>query len=486
MGSSAFADFLGWCLAFALPVFAMAGPLRRDQRAVQAYLVVVLLHIAAAAIYVYLPGILPTRGDSIVFHQYAAFRQSMMEGGFGIGSQFYREYLAQVYSLVGPSFFFGAILSIYAFALSVLVLAKFMELLSLHRGKAVVILIFGALPTSVLYGTVPMREPYQVLFFVLACYYMVRFRLSSQPLHLIAAIIFALMMGLLHKGLIVYAPVLVVLMLLMRVDNRDSRLARRSGTYLHRFAAAALAIGFVVLISGAAQKLQDVGGTEVLLSAMGGEDLIDFAEDRRDDEALTKGRTAYGVALNTSSPVQFLYSAAMILFYYMFTPFPWQIRNLMDLYAFGEVLLRVVCLFAVFRMWRRGSPAQSQMVTLLMVVYFSMAFLWAAGTTNYGTATRHHMIHQWILLLLGVPALILMRSGFANGGPAAQRAEPRGHSRAGGSRLEPRTYRLRSLSGSSSAPPRLGDEWRLPRGIQITHGASRLSSRGAVRPRRLT
>jgi hypothetical protein len=486
MSSSIFGDFLGWCLALLLPILAFAGPLRRDRGAGQAYLIVVLLHIVAAAVYVYLPGILPTRGDTNTFHNYAILRQSMIEGHFSIGSGFYEEYLAQVYSLVGPSFFFGAILSIYAFALSVLVLAKFMEILDLRHGKAMVILIFGALPTSVLYGTVPMREPYQVLFFILACYYMVRFRLDSRTLHLIGGIIFALMMGLLHKGLIVYAPILVVLMLLIRVDNQALRSGRHLRTHFHRLAAVALAIGFLVLMSGAAQKLGSIGGTEVLLSAMSGEDLVEFAEDRRDEEALTKGRTAYGAALNTSSPIQFVYSSAMILFYYMFAPFPWQVRNALDIYAFGEVILRVVCLWAILRMWRRGGPVRPQMVTLLMVVYFSMAFLWAAGTTNYGTATRHHMIHQWILLLLGVPALVLMRSGFAGGGGEARTARPQGHSRRAGSRLEPRTYQLRSLMGNSSAPPRLGGGGRQARGFGIAPGAPRLSSQGAVPPRRLT
>ena len=57
-----------------------------------------------------------------------------------------------------------------------------------------------------------------------------------------------------------------------------------------------------------------------------------------------------------------------------------------------------------------AAAVNPQVVMLLMVVYFSMAFLWAAGTFTWGTATRHHMIHQWIVLMLGVPALLEMRS----------------------------------------------------------------------------
>ena len=223
---SPFAEFVAWWLAFVLLAFVGFGPLRRDKGAAQAYLVAVILHIAAAAIYVYVPDVLPSRADASAFHKYALLRQwSEGSGSLAIGSRLYQELLAHVYRLFGPSYFLGSILSIYAFAFSVLVLVKFMELLDVQQGKGLVVLLFGALPTAVLYGSVPMREPYQVLFFMLACYCMLRFRLSSQPMYLIAGTIFALLMGVLHKGLILYAPFLVVIMLLVRVDRPGSRTA---------------------------------------------------------------------------------------------------------------------------------------------------------------------------------------------------------------------------------------------------------------------
>jgi len=486
VGLSFTADLLGWFLAFLLPAFVMVGPIRRDRGAARAYLLVVLLHAAAAAIYVYLPGILPSRGDTQVFHKYAVLRQSTLEGSFSIGSGFFREYLAQVYSLVGPSFFLGAVLSIWAFAISVAVLVRLMEILDVRQGKGLVVLLFGALPTSVLYGTVPMREPYQVLFFMLACYSMLRFRLTSHPHHLVAAIVFALLMGLLHKGLIVYAPFLILVMLLVRVDHPRAPSTSRGRMYLHRFAAVALAIGFVMWMSGAVYKLEGVGGAEVLVTATTGEGLIEFATEHRDDEALSKGRTAYGVALDTSTPFRFVYSAVMIFFYYMFTPFPWQVRNLMDIYAFGEVILRIVTLIAIVRMWRRKGPIDRHMVTLLMIVYLSVAFLWAAGTTNYGTATRHHMVHQWLLLLLGVPALLQSRLGIVRGRlPTGQRITATQPPTGPATRLSPRMPHLRPLVDASWPPPRLAVETQGPKGLRSAGVGFRMWSGSPAHRRRL-
>jgi hypothetical protein len=400
-------DSLGWCLAFVLPALVLAGPLRRDRAVVQAYLFVVTLHIAVAAIYAYLSNWLPDaliRDDAIAFHRDAISWQLLPDWPIGIGSHFYAFYLAYVYRLLGPSFFLASILSVYAFAFSVIVFIRMMDMFDVKQGKGLAVLLFGALPTTVLYGTVPLREAYQVLFFVLACYGVLRFRLTNQPLQLIVGVASALLMGLLHKGLIVYAPFLVTIMLFVRVDHAPARAFRRR-VWLHRFVAAALSLGFVAMMSSVGTELRGVQGAEVLTAATTGS-LVDFTLDRRDEEALTKGRTAYGVALETSSPLLFVVSSVKLFFYYMFTPFPWQVRNVLDIYAFGESILRIVMLAAIWRMWRQDGPVPRHIVNILMIVYVSMAFLWAAGTSNYGTATRHHMIHQWILVLLGVPALI--------------------------------------------------------------------------------
>jgi hypothetical protein len=175
----------------------------------------------------------------------------------------------------------------------------------------------------------------------------------------------------------------------------------------------------------------------------------------------------------------------MIFLYYMLTPFPWQVRTLLDVYAFGEVILRVVCLIAIFRMWRRGGPVHPQFVTLLMLVYFSMAFLWAAGTTNYGTATRHHMVHQWILLLLGVPALLKARLSIVRAQlVTAQRSTAPQPSGSPATRQALRMPHLRPLVDASWPPPRLAVEMQGARGLRSAGAASPLWPEGRThRPR---
>jgi hypothetical protein len=153
------------------------------------------------------------------------------------------------------------------------------------------------------------------------------------------------------------------------------------------------------------------------------------------------------------------------------------------LYALAEALLRMGCLFAIYRMWRRGGPVNPQFVMLLMVVYFSMAFLWAAGTFTWGTATRHHMIHQWIVLMLGVPALLEMRSRVGRVHAPAAPAGPPNAPEAGGSGPQPRRAGP-SVVGETLSPRRLGSRGWQPRVLRIGEVAPRLLTDGFGRVRR--
>jgi hypothetical protein len=319
---------------------------------------------------------------------------------------------------------------------------------------------------------------------MLACYHLLRFRLSSQLLHLIAGAFFALLMGILHKGLIVYAPFLVIVMLLVRVD-RPGRRSSAWHVWFHRLTAVALAIGFVVGISKAEDQLREIGGAQLLLKATAGDGLVDHTEEARSGKALSDGRTAYGVSLDTSTPAHLVYSSIMILTYYMFAPFPWQIGHPRDLYAFAESLLRLAGLFAVFRMWRRGGPVQPQVVVLLMVVYLSMAFLWSAGTFTWGTATRHHMLHQWILLILGVPALLELRQRFARRHARAGSAQAASAPPSDEAPPEPHRAPPGGFGQTVFPPSRLGSLGAQPRALQMRHGAPCLSGAGFGRFRGL-
>tara|TARA_Y100001934_G_C12143641_1_gene673756 strand:- start:405 stop:935 length:531 start_codon:yes stop_codon:yes gene_type:complete len=124
------------------------------------------------------------------------------------------------------------------------------------------------------------------------------------------------------------------------------------------------------------------------------------------------GRTTYSIPLDFSSPYTTAYSYFLLYVHYLFAPFPWQIKNLMDVGSFMESMSRMVLLCFSVMHWYHAYGVQRRLLMLMLILFFSMSFMWALGTTNYGTAMRHNMLSWWILTIVGVPLLMKMLSRF--------------------------------------------------------------------------
>jgi hypothetical protein len=68
----------------------------------------------------------------------------------------------------------------------------------------------------------------------------------------------------------------------------------------------------------------------------------------------------------------------------------------------------MVLIYFSVKSWHTARGSQRRLLGLMLILYFSMTFMWALGTTNYGTAMRHHMLSWWIIVIivffLGSPA----------------------------------------------------------------------------------
>jgi hypothetical protein len=118
-------------------------------------------------------------------------------------------------------------------------------------------------------------------------------------------------------------------------------------------------------------------------------------------------RAFYGVMLDTSSVLGIVKTISMIFVHFMFAPFPWQVSNVKDVYAVLESMLRFLLLFFAIFSWRRSSGEVRSCYGFLLMVVLGVELMWALGTINWGTATRHHVPGYGVIVLLGAPGLIL-------------------------------------------------------------------------------
>lgn len=381
---------------FTMPVFACE--LRKNRSILFGYWFVIVLHQAVAFTNAFWFTTLGADADAATFHRIGMELTQSGSFSFNIGSQFYENLLGVVYWLFGPSHFLGEQLSILAFSLSCVVLIKILRQLGLLYCQVPVLLVFGGLPTMVLLGSITMRESYQVLFFMLAVYFGIKMHLKGGINHnFIFLILSALVMGLFHKGLIAYMLFLIFLFMAFSLKPTSHLWQIKK---LHLSLLFVLPVFIVGLLAMVKLQLSGLGA----LSALANLEAVEYAENYRGQSVVA--RATYGVELDLSSVLAFIFSAFTLYFYYLFSPFPWQIGGVLDAYAALESILRMVLLYYSVKHWRTASGVQRRLLGLMLILFLSMSFLWAMGTTNYGTAMRHHMLSWWILVVVGMPPFV--------------------------------------------------------------------------------
>lgn len=326
---------------------------------------------------------------------------AMSEGWrFSLGGGFYKQALGAVYSWFSPSHLLGEQLSILVFALSCIIFLKIMRQLGVVRYRLSSLLAFGALPTMVILGSITLRESYQVFFFMLAVYFGVKMHTKGWPnVYFIALILSALGMGWFHRALIVYAVFLVLIFVVWSLRPatrlRNIKKLRLAAFVIIPF----LLVGMVVV---SRLELREFSTFSYLLN----QNLLDILSRFRTGSINLPGRTTYGVPLDPTSSYMMVYSGLKLYVYYLFAPFPWHIGRLIDLYAGMESIMRMILIYFSVKQWCNACGTQRRLLGLMLILYFSMTFMWAVGTTSYGTSMRHHMLSWWIIVIVGVPPLM--------------------------------------------------------------------------------
>jgi hypothetical protein len=399
--ASVLVDLAGWVLlAVTLLLPLVSRDCRGDRRIAYVIWVGIVAHQALALWTAYLTGLSSDAGD---MHLAAVQRLGHWNSSLSIGGYFYIQLLGAAYEVLAPSSFLGQQLSILAYALSCLVFVRLLAVLGVDRNRWVLLALY-ALPLSMLrYTSTTIREAYQILFLTLAIYWAIRYKRQVSVLAFALSTVSAIAAGIFHDGLIVYSIFLVGLIIVWPMGSGSS-----SGSHSRELAMRRLLLAVPLTLAAAWGAYRVIGGTGggLAIQALTSRRALEYAARYREGGLTIDARTTYQVRLNTSSLPALVASLGPVFVYYMFTPFPWQIRSLQDVYGAAEALLRFLLLIYAVQEWRRSAGERRRLIGLLLVAYFSLAFLWSLGTVNYGTASRHHLTTTWILLVVGGPRLL--------------------------------------------------------------------------------
>ena len=156
----------------------------------------------------------PTYGaseDSLGFHLIAVeVSQNLVFDVFLI-SHIYRYILGVFYFITTDSLFLGSALSALGWLASAFILLRIMRILSFKMSNQWrVMLIYALIPSSLMYTSVTLREPFQLLFINLALYAALKIYFHRSNAHWLVLLLAVVGMGALHGALLASGIFIIV------------------------------------------------------------------------------------------------------------------------------------------------------------------------------------------------------------------------------------------------------------------------------------
>lgn len=333
--------------------------------------------------------------DSLSFH-FAAL--SLVAGQedlrFVPGSNFYKLFLAFFYEIGFSHKFFGNMVSVFASAAGLIFFVKCMDKLNITKWRPILLLVFAFDPAFILYGSITIREPFQLLFFLVGVYFLLHtfssFTTSNRFWYTALFSLSIFLMGLFHlKGL--FALSIIILFgasIFLMIYGRGG-----IGRSLIGFVPL-LFIALLWVISG-----EDYTDRVLTYSGLESVNAIEAVSEYRKVITRTLPRTLYPTPLDISSVTNLIWTYAINFNYYLFYPYIWNVQIPSDLVPMLASSARIFSVFYILIHMRKIDSKAKSNFWILAILYILVTGLWSLGTTNYGQAFRHHLMSNWILIM---------------------------------------------------------------------------------------
>lgn len=308
------------------------------------------------------------------------------------------------YFITTDSLFLGSALSALGWLASAFILLRIMRILSFNMlYQSRVMLIYALIPTSLMYTSVTLREPFQLLFINLAIYAALKIYFHRSNAHWLLLFLAIVGMGAMHGALLAFGVFIIAGTLFLITSRNRKGVSFTKVVLVTPIVILCLFYGFELFMSltSYGDRLDDGLSTAVQVYQEGTlSDAYDARANYRTEVAINNGLG--GLIL----------SLPYFLFQYLFEPMPWNISSIVDVVPLLENMLRFWLIWNALK-YLVGTYLNKPMFVahnafgnrrfylFIFLSYLLIESLWSLGTSNWGTASRHHVPSLGLLLIAG-------------------------------------------------------------------------------------
>jgi len=304
--------------------------------------------------------------------------------------QSYMFFLGYIYRITGfESQFFGSLISCIAWALSAVILIKIFDELGIKKLKLIGLIFYVALPSSVIYTSLTMREPFMLFFincFVLS--FLNLYKNNKIYINGLMAALFGIFIVLLNISFITSIAFIIMSGIIIKFTKQNC-------------------VEYLLLITFIALFFYFIT-TNIPLNYFNGNSLIDIINIRQ-DHFQKFARASYENGFITDSKLSLAKFIVISFKNYMIQPVDFDKMILKDYLLFLENLIRVGMFFLAVIGLMKSIVSNNTRYVFLFFLYLVIELTWASYTINWGTAVRHHLPSYGILTVLSIYSLKLCK-----------------------------------------------------------------------------
>lgn len=401
-------DPAGWLLIVATVVLALRWSTFSDDRWVRAIVVGgVLARTAYSLVNVVAGPIFGLGLDAQAFHLEAVgFAQGRGVSVGLVNGWVYSAFVGVLYKLTRGGLLLGQQLSVLAVVLSAASAVRIMRLLGVRAAREKwVLAVILFLPAGIINTSGTLREGAQQLFFLLTTEFALKTIDHPRVRNLAVMGAAVLLGGSLHGAVAVGGAAVAVGALIIAGCTRVPLRARQSSALRRVLPVAVVLVAFGAVSAPAVIFPYKIGGGGALGAAT---QFRNGTPPARADYLRFPPGTSIGVG-----------DVPEIIGLYELAPLPWQVRTVPDGVAAVEALVRVILVlsagFALVHVARSGTTRLLKAL-LLFGGWLTIELVWSLGTTNWGTASRHHIVGFPLLVLVSAlsPPLVHRQAGIGS------------------------------------------------------------------------
>ena len=342
--------------------------------------------------------------DAFGFHVNAVtfINQSLVMDPF-VPHLLYSYILGIFYSITTDSLFLGSALSTLAWLVSAFILVRIMRILSFKMSNQWrVMLIYALIPSSLMYTSVTLREPFQLLFINLALYAALKIYFHRSISHWLVLFLAVVGMGALHGALFASGIFMIVGTLFLLTARSRKGVSFGKVVLVSPIVILGLFYGFLLFANIFTY------GERIIL-----EGLSVATQSYQEGTMSTVQRANYRADIVEIGGLGgLILSIPSFLFQYLFEPMPWKISSIVDVVALLENMLRFWLIWNALKYLvgtYRNKPmfvarnvfGNGKFIFRMFLTYLTTETIWSLGTTTWGTSTRHPIPSLGLLLVAG-------------------------------------------------------------------------------------